>query len=354
MTIDPPSVTDVVVPIWGDDFWSLFAEFTARSYLTPANLDGLKRLNARWLLFCHPREFERYCDRPALRELLSHFDHQVVDLADLERKEESFQYPLMTRCHQRTIDEARGAIIFLNPDLVASANSFSSTADLAGAGIRAVLIQGIRLVREEFVSMAKFHVLTAEDFAPRRLMQLASRILHPLTMGHVVRNGSTRYFGSYYWPQSNGSILAHSFHLHPIFYWPKRAGARVVTTIDHELVRISVDDDNVQVIDDSDQVLQLELSPRAWLNDHIHDRRITPDQFNAWAVEWTSAQHRAFFRKPLWFKTGVPADRAGAEARARMVVDGHLRALEEAYGSALGIDMRAARRLYQSLGFYTD
>ena len=354
--VDLPPRTDVVVVIWGDSFWSFFVDVSLPSQTGPNNVEGYKSLNAYWRFFCRPDEYIRFRDAPSMRRLKELFPVEIVDLSSLERNGE-FQYQLMTRCHQQAVYEAEHAIIFISPDVVASGETYRNVAKLAARGARAVLCQGLRITKDSFVPVIHHDRLNLDDLDARKLIEIALAHLHPMTKAFFVRadDATNHSLGSYMWIDHRGGILAHCFHLHPIFIWPNNKAIRLHTTIDHELVRLAVTDyRDIVVVDDSDDVLLCEVSAR----DHLNDQ-ITFDGFNlmaasGWAKDFAGGLHREFFRIPIYFRrSGRPMSKDVAEV-GRRFVNRFLTLLEEDYGDVLGVDMYFSREYYAEYGAYYE
>src|SRR5437870_4738213 len=96
-----PPRTDIVVPVWGEEFWELFVEYVLPTHLTVENVHGLSGLGSRWRIFCRPAEYNKYRRSPHFTQLEEYFPVEMVDLSPLESAGDSFQYSLMTRCHQQ-------------------------------------------------------------------------------------------------------------------------------------------------------------------------------------------------------------------------------------------------------------
>jgi hypothetical protein len=348
-----PPRTDIVVPICGDVFWELFVDYVLPTHLTAGNVRGLCELGARWRIFCRRAEYEKYNQSPHFRRLIENFPVEMVDLSRLENAEDTFQYALMTRCHQQAICEAEGALMFINADQISSSNSYSNLARIVGKGARAVMVQGLRLVQEQFIEKARCGEFSLDGFHPRELMRVAWRMLHPMSKGFIVTSSGNRSLGSHYWIHPTKGILAHCFHTHPLFLWPDHCGGIVGTTIDHELVRISVSHRNsIVLIQDSDVILQCALTPSDHLIDDIASTYITLSEAAAWAKTWSNGLHREFFATPIWFKLADVEGVSEIECRARCFVRSYLEVLNREYGSILGPDMAATRNFYATHGLF--
>ncbi len=267
----PATRYDVVTAVWGEEFVTLFLDFCIPNQLSPGNLAALPP-GSRYRIFTTATDARRLRDSSRLDEVRHVLPVDIVELdlteADAQTKRPSNTHKRMIACHRRAAADAAGderALIYLAPDFVLGEGTIAGLVRIHAAGARAVLTANLRLMRAEFVSAHA--ALGTRALAPRALVGLAMRHLHPWTRSLVADAASTSDNPtSVYWPVlSRGEIeglLVRTFYLHPMLVDPVLRTAMPGGPIDSHYVRDCVPDvAQCYVVDDSDELVIFELSP---------------------------------------------------------------------------------------------
>src|SRR5207237_5452629 len=129
------------------------------------------------------------------------------------------------------------ALIFLSPDGLCSDGTFAHALNLAAEGKRAVMLTGIRAVKETFLPWYVQNAYSESDHAApissRDLVAAGLAHLHPqnqwLVWGSPV---FSRWASSLLFPVDGAGFVARCFHLHPLLVDPRVRTALPSSTID--------------------------------------------------------------------------------------------------------------------------
>jgi hypothetical protein len=309
----------LTVAIWGDSFLDLFLEFALPSYLAPGGIPELRHRGYESVFWLYTKsesagaiqghsQFKRLCDLVSVEIVCidEHADisgHQTV-------------YETMNACHLDFIaraERAQAAMIFFSPDALWSSGSLRFTLDQVESGKRAVLMAGIRANKEAIVREleALKSKLREEGLTGRELMSLLvkspHRITNSLTWTHEPFD--IGWASHLYWPVGTAGYLGRCFHLHTFFVHP-RDNAKPDVAHDFDwLEKIGLESREVCVVQDSDQMCALELSPEdRGINGRLGKK--TVPVLADWARRYAAPDHRRYVRNAIYFRSG-PAGSPG-------------------------------------------
>ncbi|HYN00159.1 MAG TPA: hypothetical protein VET25_10465, partial [Aestuariivirgaceae bacterium] len=152
--------------------------------------------------------------------------------------------------------------------------------------------------------------------SPRKLMALALKHLHPVTLAKLVNVPLCHdpLANRLFWRADEHTLLGHFFLLHMIALRPEVTNFSISAPCDYSFVPELCPSGNVVVMTDSDESLIVEMQPRR------HEMlRLRPGPFDIAALgrslmDWTTAQHRANARHSLTFHAGELPSAAGVVA----------------------------------------
>jgi hypothetical protein len=241
---------------------------------------------------------------------------------------ETNKYQTSSDCYRaasRLAALSDAAALFLIPDMVFGDGGIRSIARILDSGYRAVMVMGLRAVKETLVPEVRqrFEADGRLCAPPRELVALAGRHLHPVMAAHFVDGTSRGFHPSLFcWRVGADGFLVRSFHLHPVAVCPREHGVSFSRTIDDDLVESSsLSAAEVYVIADSDEVLWFEVSDRAY-SYPVQTAR-TVRSVARWMMGFTTELNRAMLRHSIRIHAG-PADGPAweeAEERSRLVVE---------------------------------
>jgi len=173
------------------------------------------------------------------------------------------------------------------------------------AGWRAIMLCGLRLELESVCPLLDQIVASssgANVITERELSAFALRHLHPISLRCDAESNKflVGWPSHVYWIAPDRTwLLAHCFHLHPMAVRGVPQRIDVDTTIDGDyLLGLGIAADQCYVCESSDELLLLELSPKA---KRINTRvgRLTARHLSRFAAVTSNAMHRAFFTRAI-------------------------------------------------------
>jgi len=306
---------DFIMAVWGESFTDLFLKMILPNQLTPGNLVFFGRQrNATYRIYTTNRDAVVIRASAVFKKLEETVGTEIVSIDSVLEAFPQTHYAL-TAAHKRAIaspsDPGNTGFVFLCPDAVVSEGTFARLWELASAGKRAVMVPGMRLVKETFSPRFYDCFLSPDRLsaapAPRDLVGLALDHLHPLSQCMFWDSPHFSTIPSHlYWKVGNDGAVLRCFHLHPLFVKPELDNVVPTTTIDGDfLVRACPNVNDIHIVEDSDEMAVFELSP-ASRKDYLpqkagqlrlHSAAIFP--ISRWAVYHTDGHHRRFVEHVL-------------------------------------------------------
>ena len=322
--MNSPIPLHFVTPVWGREYTRTFLEVTLPSLLAPGNIPSVPNLAE-----CVYRIYTTPEDAAVIRGSVAYAmlgELVVVEFVQL-RTRNANKHVASSDCYRDGLlaaSRARAAVFTAVPDVVFADGGLSSIVKLLRAGKRAVLVMGLRAVKESLVPglLARFEERGTIVIRPPQLVRLLASHLHPIAEAHLYEGDTAGFHPAVLcWKIADEGFLLHSFHLHPIAVYPAEIPMNFSGTIDDDLIQAAAfRDDEVHIVADSDEFLCVELSARNQMIPTPLTRR-TRD-IASWVARTTSASHRSFVRTPMRYHTGGTAGAAWltGETRARQAV----------------------------------
>jgi hypothetical protein len=296
---------DIITVVWGEAFVDIFLRLAVPNQLTAGNLlfFGDKPDSVIYKVLTTTRDAATLRASPTFAKVAAAVPVEIV-LVDAVNREE--RYAALSECHRRAIaaaDARDAALIFLSPDSLWADGTFRRLWDLAESGRRAVLVAGIRVMKETFVPAYLEEVdRVGVALGPRELLRLALAHLHPVTRALFWDAPTFFYFPSnLYWRVADEGFLARCYHLHPLLVNPRRRGLLPASTIDADYLMLACPDpEDLHVVTDSDELLGIEISPA----DHfgaMPQRPARVADVALWTRYYASPHHLGFARHKLRF-----------------------------------------------------
>ena len=319
---------------WGEVFTDLLLRVMLPNQLTAGNLGFFRnRPGSRYRIYTTEPDARRIRSAPVFAKLEAIMPVELIIVPDLGvRGGHVAAYEDMTRCHRMAIVDGEredAAMLFLPGDAMWSEGSFRRLGEMCEAGYHAVLLPGIRLVRETYVDAfieRFFDPATLEAKAEaRELVAHALPHLHPLTRSYFLDTDRFISFPSHFIvPVEGRGFLLRAFHMHPAIIKPMVHGGAVGHTIDYEYLRHACPDEAlIHVVEDSDEILQVAVDPAAHRADLI-----MPNRFNLTRIADFARRHADEFQRRMCIERvyRVHADDggpewAGAERKAGILAD---------------------------------
>ena len=265
----------VVTAVWGTEFIDLYLKVCVPNQLTKGNLESLPP-GSRYRILTREADVERLQASAGVGQLRRLMPVDVVavgsDRFETPGKPGQIRnrYGMMIECHRRAAAQAavaEAALIYLAPDVVLGEGTFATLVRLHETGVRAVLVNALRIKRAEFIAALSARGIEG-GLPPRELVRLAMAHLHPAIESFLVgQPGASSVPVMACWPLRSAAgaleaILVRAFSLHPLLVDPVRRDALPTTTIDHQyLMDCCPDRQQCYVVNDSDELVIFELTP---------------------------------------------------------------------------------------------
>ncbi len=262
----------LVTAVWGSEYTDTYLNISLPSLLAPGNIPSLPAAHCTYKIFSPEADAERIRQSEAFKALAALV---TVEFRPLNRIQEN-PYITSSNCYRTATIEAgqsRATILYLIPDMILADGSLRAVKRFLDEGKRAVMVAGMRAVKETLVpeALARFRTGHAVSAPPRQLVELAMRHLHPIMQHHFYENEGSRGFNPSFfcWEVPGEGYVVHCAHLHPVAVDLRGQRATLHGTIDDDLLfDLGLSADELAYADDSDDVLWFEIS--------AGDRRIPP------------------------------------------------------------------------------
>lgn len=307
----------LTVAVWGKDFLDLFLRYVLPSYLAEGGIPELPRRGYRSTFWLYTKaesitEIETHSSFQSLASLVETKLIAIDTIADVSTHQSV--YETMNACHQDFIEQARraqAAMIFYSPDAFWSNNSLRYTLDQVETGKRAILLAGMRADKESVLAELTSSPMRpqAAGFSSPALVDLLLR--HP----HRITNSLTwdtiemdiGWASHLYWRVANSGYLARCFHLHTFFVYPRIDASPEVAHDFDWLEKIGLSASEISIVQDSEDMFALELSPVARsVNGRLGRRSLTA--LADWTRRYAASDHRRYVLHAIYLHA---SDRRG-------------------------------------------
>jgi len=301
-----------VMVVWGEKYVESLLKVTLPCVMAPRNLSALSNLEeSRFLIITTPEDEPKIADAPIFSSLRDTITTQILTPPWLDHDLPYFLKAARGHMMAAELAVENGAFcVYLAPDFVLSDGALLHLESLARQGKEAVMIPGIRLVRESLLQ----ELAQRNLFKPDSPISLSSRALVDMALGHVHEEDQRYNWGHPCFArapvvctwnvQKEKGLLIRAFHLHPILV--SMQGIRDLSslesnTIDGDFLGYNIGDwDKIHVEQDSDNIVMFSLTEK--------DERRLPLIPNVASIERVGALaysvlvnplHRYFFTKAI-------------------------------------------------------
>ncbi|MDB5799582.1 MAG: hypothetical protein JWL63_521 [Rhodocyclales bacterium] len=310
MKITPIYLT---VAVWGDSFIELFLDYVLPSYLSPGGIPELtlRGYSATFWLYTRTFERSRIEEHPQYKRLAGFVRTELICIDELQDiSGHQTPYETMNACHSNFMARAataKAAMIFYSPDAFWSAESMRYTLDQVERGKRAVLMAGVRAEKEAVLHSIRSLAprILERGLSSRELVDLLVQFPHKITRT-LCWNAEQMDIGwasHLYWPLGSAGYLGRCFHLHTFFVHPRQEARPDVAHDFDWMDKIGLIEEEVCIVQDSDDMFALELSlADRGVNGHLGERnwRVLVD----WVIRYAATDHRIYVQRPIYFRTG--------------------------------------------------
>jgi hypothetical protein len=296
-----------ITVVWGKDYSDLFTSIAIPNQLSSHNLPLLAKRNVPAIYKIYTTDPDAKWIRQA-QSFIKLSETLPVEILELEGLHLD-KYQVLSKAHQTAIEDANrsdAAIIILSPDSIWSNGTFEQIVSFAESGKRAIMVAGIRVIKETFVPelIHKFASDNGERIispSGRELVSLALDHFHPLTKS-LFWNSTNASEGSHlYWQVGTEGFIVRGFHLHPLMIYPRDKTQPLVSTVDNDYVALVCSEDEIFVVEDSDCITGIEISKESQFGT-FPPKRLNTQLMGIWVAENTNWLHRKFSTHKIRFR----------------------------------------------------
>ncbi|MEM7056808.1 MAG: hypothetical protein AAF557_04415 [Pseudomonadota bacterium] len=259
----------VIVPVWGTHHTTLCTDFLLPSLLARGNLDAAISGASVTIAFCCPPDSQAVIKAsPTARALSEIASLSFVDNSDLIQNPET-KYKAMTESIYRVLNRSlvepgRTILVFTNPDAILGAGMISDIRAALSGGHKAVMVPGLR-TRLDVIqqSLEPFRRGVSLDVPASSLSRTALQTLHPDSAAYIWNEGMypVHWQSLVFHRTEDGSLVMHSFHLHPIAIICPEQLPKTLDTIDGDfLEECGFSTDDMAIARNGDSMVVIEVS----------------------------------------------------------------------------------------------
>lgn len=295
--------------VWGDEYTDFFLKLCLPTQLSPRNIPAFQKVEkAVYKLYTTPKDAEKIAKHPVYKVLSKTIETELRIFNFSEDFIRNYKHQTLTYCHQHAAAAAYKedcGLIFLVADGAYADGSFENLIKISQQGKRAIMLCTYRITQETFVPQFMKLFNPAGNLAisapPRELVKLSLKHLHPTTkvLFWQERGCQSRHPSMLFWSVQDEGVVAKSFHTHPLMIIPSSKNVLPNPTIDGKYVSLACPnlEDDVYVVEDSDEIHYVELSRSEMYPEHIRPEGITDEQEVAlWMTKATDLFHRYCFK----------------------------------------------------------
>jgi len=214
----------LVVPVWGAAYSRLCTDFLLPSLLAEGNLaEPVADASIALAFACPPATRRAIAASPAGRALAAHVEMVFADNA-AALSAPGTKYQALIESTKLVLADPRivpghTVLMFLNPDVVCGAGLVAGIRQALARGKRAVMVPGVRTRADSMPdALAPYRHGPALDVPAPRLSRLALGHMHPYSAAFLWNGGAypVHWPSLLWWRMADGSVLMHSFILHPV------------------------------------------------------------------------------------------------------------------------------------------
>ncbi len=303
------------VAVWGEEYTETFLDHIVPSFLSPGNFPYVRKHIEQLEFFIYIGRSVEHLLRghQAFQRLAQTVPTKVILIDDLDPAYlQRSVYENLNLCHRHFIHQSNqegAAMAFLCPDTLCSDGSFKELVLQSKAGKRAILAVGMRTDREAVLGVLDALPLETrlQGHSAKSLMKLVVKYPHRITKSLV---WSSKFFdrgwpSNLLWQIGDQGFLCRAFHIHTFYVHPR---SPEMPGINHDfdwLSKLDFSEDDVHLVQDSDQICFLELSPKKRAVITKNQGRSSIVRVAVWVYRHTMADHRKYFRKPIYFHLGA-------------------------------------------------
>ena len=329
----------MIIPIWGDDYIERWLALSFAALRSDGNLPYLnEHSDFELALATKSDDAARLRRDPRFAKMTQGLRLTFVSIDELfpPSDEVSYGVPLALAYGKAIADlgeRGHGSfVIIMTADMILSAGSLRSLLERIEAGYAIVTAPSIRVVDAEVRPLLTERVdreTGVMTMTSRQMMTIVNAHLHNTVRARTVNEAEfidSTYYHNIYWRVTPDCLAAHYFLMMPLCFQVQQKMPKVLCPIDYGFITEICPDGRFTVLNDSDDLLMLELQER---DSQSYLLRIAPpastmeERLTRLEIEiatttggWATAEHRRSASRMLYFhERDLPPDTAERTAR---------------------------------------
>ncbi|MEI6094563.1 MAG: hypothetical protein WCR08_03715 [Gammaproteobacteria bacterium] len=310
--------TKLLVPLWGERYINNFCDIALPALLAKGNISTLTKAGNCKLKFLTTKSSEQYFyKKDAMKRLMEICDVSFSFIDDL--LEIGSYGVILTLAYERGILEEPEELqlethfIFLNADFIIPEHFFSNLIEYLQTGVNAVLLPSLRANEEDVVDILRRQVspvtFTSEN-SSRFLVNLALKNLHPTVEAGIINKSHLHntVAHQFFYDVNENTLIGRFFLLFMLCIKPEVLLKRTSGFCDYTFVPDLCPSGNYVIIDDSDKLFLLELTPKHKEEEYLRLGIREPADHSGRLTEWTTKNHRDYSKHTIVFHSdAVPS-----------------------------------------------
>ena len=305
--------TKLLIPLWGEKYINNFCDIALPALLAKGNVSALTEVGKAKLTFLTTKDSEQYFyKKDALKRLMEICAVSFTFIDDLLSI--GSYGVILTLAYERGIIEEPNQLeiyfIFLNADFIIPEYFFANLIEYLQTGVSTVLLPSLRANEEDVVDILRRQVnpLTlASENSARFLVDLALKNLHATVEAGTI-NKSHLYnvtAHQFFYEVNKSTLVGRFFLLFMLCIKPEVVLKKSNGFCDYALVPDLCPSDNYVIIDDSDKLFLLELTPKYKEEEYLRLGIREPEEYCERLSEWTTKNHRDYSKTSVVFHTDI-------------------------------------------------
>jgi len=290
-----------LVAVWGEKYINQFTSLAVPSYLASGNLPALaKGTELEVFIMTSADSVPIFNQKPSFQQLDRICNVRFIEIDDLIAN--GAYGVTLTLAYARGVmecgnDMVNTYFVFMNSDFILADGSLDNLAKCILDGQSVIVSPSFRATAEELeprLLASVDHASAALTIAPRRLVGLALKHMHPTTIAKIVNQDFCHSVSpnQLFWQVDARTILGRFYLIFMLCLKPERVVCKITSFCDYGFIPQFCPSGNMIVLDDSDKFFVLELSKRTQENFLLRPGEQLVSEIGRSLSNWTTREHR--------------------------------------------------------------
>lgn len=298
----------IINVVWGHKYIQTFLEYSLPAQFSKGNLAHLTT-KPNYIIYTN-KEGKALIESSEIFKKLENSCHVIFRI--ISHRPDTCPFDTLLKSHIDAIKQAneiKSPIVFLSPDSIVSAGTFTYCEKAIKEKIRLIAICSARMSLEKYSSIVRKKTKHKEvvTWSPQELAVTTVQNLHYRGKCLVMENDEiSAHPSQMYWKLDDNNLLARAYHLHPLLIWPRKHNVYPKISADgkHFLEKICPNFSEWRVVKDCSEFSLFEISSDQQFQDDFKQPRDT-FWFSQWLKLNVSKGHEYFFKHKIIIGDGL-------------------------------------------------